>query len=123
MAIAVMAGAALLAAGALWQGGAPAGRKYGEILIDGEVAKRLPLDSAPRDIRIEANGGFNIIRAGGGGIEVISADCPDHSCIRMGRAARPGDGAVCLPHKLSVRVRSEGGAGARDESAVDGGTW
>lgn len=122
MAAVTAAGAVMLIAGALWNGGVPGKRLYGEILRDGHVIERIPLDSPPRDIKIGTDGAFNIIRAGGGGIAIISADCPDGSCIRMGRATKPGSGAVCLPHKLSIRVRAQGSAPGVGAD-VDGGTW
>lgn len=88
---------------------------------DGRIVRSVPLDSPPQDVTIKTELGTNVIRAGGGGIEIISADCPEGSCMNSGRLTRPGEGAVCLPHKLSVRVRAAGGTAGKN--GVDGGTW
>ena len=84
-----------------------------EIVIDGEVVERIALSSPPREVTVCAGGGFNVVRAGGGRAAVISADCPDKVCVRTGEISRAGEGAVCLPHKLVLRIT--GGKG----SAVD----
>ncbi|MEG1825258.1 MAG: NusG domain II-containing protein [Cloacibacillus sp.] len=104
MAIVTAAGALMLICGAFLpcvRGGVPT---YAEVVADGVVIHRIPLAQPPRDIRVKTGGGFNIIRAGGGGAAIISADCPDGSCVRMGRITRPGTGAVCLPHHLALRI-------------------
>ena len=47
-------------------------------------------------------------------IAITDADCPDHLCVSMGKASRPGDTLVCLPHKLVIEVKSSGDAPAPD---------
>ena len=60
--------------------------------------------------------GFNIIRVERGRIAVVSADCPDGACVRRGWISHAGGGAVCLPHRLVVRIKGAGGG-------VDGVSW
>ena len=118
MAAVTMAGAAMLIAGALIQ----QQRQYNEgrpleaeIVLDG----RLPLTGPPREIKVDSAGtarGFNIIRAERGGIAVVSADCPDGACVRQGWIRRAGAGAVCLPHRLVVRIKGA-------DRQVDGVSW
>ena len=125
MAIVTMAGAALLIAGALIQ----QQRRYdekkpleAEIVRDGMVIETLALTGPPREIRVESEGaaraahGFNIIRVERGRIAVVSADCPDGACVRRGWISHAGGGAVCLPHRLVVRIKGAGGG-------VDGVSW
>ena len=69
--------------------------------MNGEVVERLPLAGEPRDITVRAGGGFNVVRVGEGRAAVVSADCPDRTCVKNGEISR---GSVCLPHKLVVRV-------------------
>ena len=38
-------------------------------------------------------------------IAVQDADCPDRICIQQGKAQKPGDIIVCLPHKLLIEVK------------------
>ena len=75
-----------------------------EIVVNGEVVERLSLAGEPRDITVRAGGGFNVVRVGEGRAAVVSADCPDQTCVKNGEISRPGEGSVCLPHKLVVRV-------------------
>ena len=75
-----------------------------EIVVNGEVVERLPLSGEPRDITVRAGGGFNVVRVGEGRAAVVSADCPDRTCVKNGEISRPGEGAVCLPHRVVVRV-------------------
>ena len=75
-----------------------------EISVDGEVVERLPLAGEPREVTVRAGGGFNVVRVGGGRAAVVSADCPDRTCVKNGEISRPGEGSVCLPHRVVVRV-------------------
>ena len=74
------------------------------LVVNGEVVERLSLAGEPRDITVRAGGGFNVVRVGEGRAAVVSADCPDQTCVKNGEISRPGEGSVCLPHKLVVRV-------------------
>ena len=146
MAIVTMAGAALLIAGALIQQQRRYDEKKpleAEIVRDGMVIETLALTGPPREIRVESKGaaraadasaglppneitevrqgggaahGFNIIRVERGRIAVVSADCPDGACVRRGWISYAGGGAVCLPHRLVVRIKGAGGG-------VDGVSW
>lgn len=86
-----------------------------EIVVDGTVVERLPLAGETREVTVRAGGGFNVVRAGGGRAAVISADCPDLICVKNGEISRPGEGSVCLPHRVVVRVT---GGGKTDTDAV-----
>ncbi|MDO5116489.1 MAG: NusG domain II-containing protein [Synergistaceae bacterium] len=100
-----LTGCALLAAWTFFtQQRAGEGLSVAEIALDGRVVERLPLNGPPREIRVESAGGFNIIRTENGRAAVVSADCPDGVCVRQGWISRGGGGAVCLPHKLVVRI-------------------
>lgn len=81
-----------------------------EIVVDGEVVERFPLDGEPREVTVRAGGGFNVVRAGGGRAAVVSADCPDQTCVKNGEISHPGEGSVCLPHRVVVRVTGGGEA-------------
>ena len=39
-----------------------------------------------------------------GRIRFLSSDCPDQTCVRSGFISRPGEYAVCLPHRLMIRI-------------------
>lgn len=88
-----------------------------EIIQDGKLLKRVLLkkgDTA-REFVIKYKGGLNRLKAEDGKIAVIEADCPDKDCVKRGWLKRPGDSAICLPHRLVIRLIGE--------SEVDGVTW
>ena len=39
-----------------------------------------------------------------GSIAFISSDCPDQTCVRTGFLSRTGGYAVCLPHRLTLKI-------------------
>lgn len=88
-----------------------------EIVQDGKLLQRILLKKGDqaRDFIIEYKGGYNRLRVEDGRIAVIDADCPDKDCVKRGWLKRPGDSAVCLPHKLVIRLTGE--------SEVDGVTY
>ncbi|MBQ9882434.1 MAG: NusG domain II-containing protein [Synergistes sp.] len=119
MAVITGAGALMMAAGLLMRGPADThSARTAEIVVGGRVLHKIALDGRPREIRVETPEGFNIIKTDGRGAAVISADCPDGVCIRMGRITRPGSGAVCLPHRLLLRIRDR-----NIKNEVDSVTW
>lgn len=87
------------------------------ITQNGNVIRTIELDgAAPEKFVIpDENGGGNTIRIADGEISVVSADCPDKDCVRRGVLKRAGESAICLPHRLVIRI-----AGAPE---VDGATY
>ena len=57
------------------------------------------------DIVIADEHGANTIRIEDESIAVIDADCPDHVCVKTGKAMKKGDVIACLPHKLLIEVK------------------
>lgn len=88
-----------------------------EILQDGRLIRKVRLEEGklPEEFIIRSNGGYNTIRVEGIKIAVIEADCPDGDCVHRGWLKRAGDTAVCLPHRLVIRVIGD--------AAVDGVTY
>lgn len=74
-----------------------------EIISGGEVLYTIDLShTADRIIRVEHEGGYNIIEITDGKIHVIEADCPDKTCVNMG-FLQGGAPIVCLPNRLVIR--------------------
>lgn len=88
-----------------------------EILQNGRVIRKFDLKQGlpPEEFKIESYEGYNIIQVNGDKIAIIEADCPDKDCVRRGWLKCAGDSAVCLPHRVVIRV-----IGA---AAVDGVTY
>ena len=83
-------------------------REPGNIVVivqNGEVIERLDLSREPdRTFTIaSADGGQNTVCIENGTIYMLSADCPDQTCVRMGVLQNEAAPIVCLPHKLLIR--------------------
>ena len=48
--------------------------------------------------------GHNVIVLSGKTAVMQSADCPDQVCVRTGRLTRAGQVAVCLPHRVILKL-------------------
>jgi hypothetical protein len=77
-----------------------------DIIQDGKVIRSLTLKPGmpPQEFKIERDGGWNRIRAEGGRIAVVDANCPDKYCVRRGWLKGAGSSAVCAPHRLEIRI-------------------
>ena len=82
------------------------------VSVDGEKVAVLPLnedaDYSPAD-------GI-VIRVRGGEAYFAVSDCPDQLCIKAGQLKKPGDTAVCLPRRVTVRIT--GGQAARPDAVT-----
>lgn len=81
---------------------------YAAITIDGQLWRRVPLSAHHGHETITArtpDGHYNTIEIDDDTIAVQDADCPDRICIQQGKAQKPGDIIVCLPHKLLIEVK------------------
>ena len=83
---------------------------------DGKETARYAL-SENRTVRIEGQGGYNLLIIEGGEVWLSEADCPNLLCVKTGKIRYAGQSIVCLPHRLAVRIA--GGASSLD--AVTGG--
>lgn len=111
----------LLAAAAVgtWIVTRPSENKIVEIVQDGEVLYTIDLATAQDqtivvEYRGDADGGnaaqaagSNTIEIQNGEIRVREADCPDQTCVKMGKLYSESLPIICLPHKLIIRFRTE----------------
>ena len=90
----------------------------GTVIVEqnGQETARYAL-SEDRTVRIEGEGGYNLLVIEGGEVYLSEADCPTQLCMKTGKIRYAGQSIVCLPHKLAVRI--VGGASPLD--AVTGG--
>ena len=51
-----------------------------------------------------------------GAASFLSSDCPDQICVRTGKLTKPGEAAVCLPPRVSLRIVSS----QRETNGYDG---
>lgn len=86
------------------------GVNYVEIIRDNEVVFCFDLYSeSDRTFRIEyPGGGWNDVTIENSQIFISDSDCPDRTCVKMGKLRSEYAPIVCLPHKLVVRFISRG---------------
>ncbi len=87
--------------------GLRADRAVAVIEQDGKEILRLPLGEE-RTVRIDWDGGYNVVMVGHGSVQISEADCPDRVCVRQGQISRGQETIVCLPHRLLIRLEGAG---------------
>ena len=85
----------------------------GTVIVEqnGQETARYAL-SEDRTVRIEGEGGYNLLVIEGGEVYLSEADCPTQLCMKTGKIRYAGQSIVCLPHRLAVRIT--GGASGLD---------
>jgi len=88
-----------------------------KIYLDGELIESIDLRTVrePYEIKTVFEGGINTVEIEQGRIRVISANCPDGSCVRQGWNSGSLSPIVCLPNRLVITVE-----GSRDIDAIIG---
>lgn len=76
---------------------------------NGKVIKTIDLKKveSKSEITIPYNDHYNKIELEPGKIRFIDADCPDKVCVKTGWISEPGQTAVCLPHKLMIKIEGK----------------
>lgn len=93
--------------GSVWLLCKPHGQTV-NIIQDGEILYTIDLEhSEDRTIVVEYQGRKNSIQIQNHQIFVTEADCPDHTCIKMGKLQSAGAPIVCLPNKLVIAFAGE----------------
>lgn len=78
-----------------------------EILQDDQLLYILDVEKDAGKYRItDEKGGYNVVEVYGGEVFVAEADCPDQTCVKMGKLDS-GLPIVCLPHKLVIKFADE----------------
>lgn len=82
----------------------PSGSRLAEVVQDGTVLYTFDLDSVwDQEIVISYQGSSNTIRIRDGEICVSEAECPDQTCVKMGKLYSENLPIVCVPNHLIVR--------------------
>lgn len=78
------------------------------VTVDGSRVLELPLD---RDARMPVRGplGDTVIRVEDGFARIEDSPCPDKLCMHMGRIRRVGETLICVPNRVCVTIRGNGG--------------
>ena len=80
------------------------------IISGGKVIETVDLSAAPdRTFDVEYEGRTNTIEIKGGRIRVLSAECPDKTCVHMGWLSSSAVPVVCLPNHLVIEFAGDTG--------------
>lgn len=80
------------------------------ILSDGEVVRTLDLSTAQDEVfDVPCEEGVNTVEIRDHRIRVLSADCPDSTCVNMGWLTSAAMPIVCLPHHLVIEFTDSAG--------------
>ena len=108
IAIIIAAALALGIAGSILVLSAPAGDTV-RIISNGETVRTVALSSADDEaFDIIYDGHVNTVEIKDHRIRVVSADCPDKTCVEMGWLTSSAAPIVCLPHRLVIEFASKG---------------
>ncbi|WP_428910175.1 NusG domain II-containing protein [Niallia sp. Krafla_26] len=87
------------------------------ISVNNEEVRRITLtgntETEVFDIFTD-DGDYNTIEVRGESIRIKGANCYDQVCVQFGFLSRPGETAVCLPHKLVLEIQSTAGENIDD---------
>lgn len=76
-----------------------------EIYVNGELYEEVSINK-DKEIRIENNNGYNIVKIHDKGVEIIDASCPDKVCVHTGLIDKPSKSIVCIPNKVNIKIKT-----------------
>lgn len=86
----------------------PSESRIVEVVQDNEIIYRFNMETEEnREIVVEYGDSSNTILIEDGEIRVSQAECPDKTCVNMGRLYSDNLPIVCLPNHLIIRFAEE----------------
>ena len=82
-------------------------KKDGDYVIVRVNGNEVARYSLSQDGEYPLNGGTNVLRIEDGKAYLVSANCPDHLCVKQGKVDQSGETITCLPNRLTVTVYSK----------------
>lgn len=78
------------------------------VISDGAVVRTVDLRAAADEqFDVSYDGHVNTVEIRDHRIRVLSADCPDQTCVDMGWLSSSSVPIVCLPHRLVIEFISD----------------
>lgn len=78
------------------------------VCIDNEIVDTIPLDNSGIYRFESSDGGYNIVEVADGKAWVSEADCKGQDCVRFGKIEHNNESIICLPHRFTVTIHSDG---------------
>ncbi len=76
---------------------------WAEVLVGGEVVRRLALDHAQR-IEIGGRLGASVLEVAQGRARFVDSPCPGKLCVHAGWLRHTGESSFCLPNGVGLRI-------------------
>ena len=94
------------------------------IRVGGNVYEEIPLSAVEKEYDLVVEG-YDLekltLHITSSSVEFVDSSCPDKLCVNTGKLTDAGDSAVCLPHRVSVKlVESEGAQSMETPDAIVG---
>ena len=89
------------------------------VFLDGVLLREIRLQSVTEtyEFTVSSSFGENVIRVEPDSVYIIQSDCPDGTCLRHAPLPGAPTPIVCLPHRLVLRILSDG---AQSFDAISG---
>ncbi|MBT2732564.1 NusG domain II-containing protein [Carnobacterium sp. ISL-102] len=94
---------------------------YAVVMIDGETVKEIELsENTPNETFTfyPADEQYNIIEVDGTKIRNKEDNSPDQIAVKTGWISKPGETAICLPHKLIIEVKATDSSNVPDDNVI-----
>ena len=78
------------------------------VTLDGDTYGIYSL-AEDQTITVEKDGHTNVIVIENGTVRMESSTCKNQICVEHGRISLKGDSIVCLPNRVVVEIKGEGG--------------
>lgn len=91
------------------------------VTIDGKEVHEVELNSdTPHELLTfhPSKNQYNIIEIDGERIRVKEDNSPDQIAVRKGWISKPGESAICLPHKLMIEIKTIDGEKDRGQDEM-----
>lgn len=84
--------------------------KIAVIYQNGVVVKQIDLEKVTKSYEFtlkNKEGGSNTIKVEPGGISVVEASCPDHTCMHAGVITNGVVPIICAPNHLTIKIEEK----------------
>lgn len=100
----------LVAAGAglAWVSGPGEQGSRATAYVAGKAVAWWPLANALRRDSVDGSLGQVVVEHGEGFVRIVRAPCPNHICIKQGKATHSHDQLVCVPSRLVIAIEGSG---------------
>jgi len=102
----------------VWMKGPGAQGARATAFVGGKAVAWWPLTGIVRKDTVTGNLGPVVVEHGEGSIRIVQAPCPNHICLKQGKASHLHDQLVCVPSRVVIAIEGEASSSERQLDAV-----